>query len=188
MKIRFIASCLAIVMAFSPLAVSAATVEGVTFDKACMEADQQLKLRGAGLFRYMYFIKAYVGALYLPADVASNQALEDVPKRLEVSYFHAIQGEDFGPATISGIRKNVDDATFRRIQPQIELHNSLYKDVQPGDRYALTYIPGQGTTLALNGAKLGVIPGEEFASALFAIWLGADPINREFKKDLLGRG
>lgn len=168
--------------------ISAATIEGVTFDKDRIEQDHKLMLRGAGLFRYMYFIKAYAGALYLPENIPSGEALSDVPKRLEVSYFHAIKGKDFGPATIAGIRKNVDEATFARIRDQIELHNALYENVQPGDRYALTYIPGRGTSLSLNGTELGVVPGAEFASALFAIWLGPRPLNQDFKNDILGKG
>ena len=171
-----------------PAVAAAVTIEGVAFDEERVESNQPLKLRGAGLFRYMLFIKAYAGALYLPEKVPSDKALADIPKRLEVSYFHPINGEDFGPATISGIQKNVDEETFQRIQPQIELHNSLYVDVKPGDRYALTYIPGQGTTLALNGKDLGIIPGAEFASALFSIWLGSDPISKQFKSDILGKG
>ncbi|MDA8138151.1 MAG: chalcone isomerase family protein [Desulfobacteraceae bacterium] len=68
----------------------------------------------------------------------------------------------------------------------MEYHNSLYRDVKPGDRYALTYILGKGTQLSLNGTPLGLIPGAEFASALFAMWLGHNPMNEAFKEQLLG--
>jgi hypothetical protein len=62
----------------------------------------------------------------------------------------------------------------------------LYVDVQPGDRYSLTYIPGRGTELALNGEPRGVIEGAEFAAALFSIWIGREPIDKSFKNQILG--
>ena len=56
--------------------------------------------------------------------------------------------------------------------------------MKPGDRYALTYIPGVGTELALNGKPKGVIEGD-FAAAYFAIWLGAKPLDASLKAQLL---
>ncbi|MGD2184488.1 MAG: chalcone isomerase family protein [Desulfobacterales bacterium] len=81
--------------------------------------------------------------------------------------------------------ENVDPQTYERLRPRIEYHNSLYQDVQPGDRYSLTYIPGRGTELALNGESKGVVEGADFAAALFSIWLGPRPISGTFKKELL---
>jgi hypothetical protein len=175
-----------IILVSLAMPVSAAQVEDVVFPERYTASDVDLKIRGTGLLRYMIFIKAYVGGLYLPEDVSSDKALSEVPKRLEVEYFHAIKGEDFGAATRSMIAKNVDEATFRRLEPKIALHNSMYEDVKPGDRYSLTYIPGKGTELALNGEPKGTVEGSEFAAALFSIWLGNKPIDDSFKKQILG--
>jgi hypothetical protein len=133
----------------------------------------------------MVFAKVYVSALYLPEDCASKLALSDVPKRLEVEYMRSIEGSDFGRVTNKKISENVDPQTYERLRPRIEYHNSLYQDVQPGDRYSLTYIPGKGTELALNGEPQGVIEGADFAAAVFSIWLGSKPISESLKKDLL---
>ena len=145
-----------------------------------------MTLRGYGLLRYMAVIKAYVGALYLPAEVDSRAALGPVPKKLELSYFHAIKGEDFARATRQKIADNVTTAEQERLQARIDQLAALYRDVEPGDRYALTFAPGRGTQLLLNGAPLGTIEGDDFAAAVFAIWLGADPIDRGFRSRLLG--
>jgi len=102
-------------------------------------------------------------------NVSADAVLSNVPKRLEVEYFHAIKGEEFGPATRKMIARNVDDLTFERLKPKIELHSLMYEDVRPGDRYSLTYIPGRGTELALNGKPKGIIEGADFASAVFSI-------------------
>ena len=65
-------------------------------------------------------------------------SIHDTAKRIELEYFRAIKGEDFGPATVKVIGKNVDAETLERLRPQIDYHNSLYEDVQPGDRYSLS--------------------------------------------------
>lgn len=165
--------------------VEAAEIEGIYFDDRFAIADTSLKLRGAGLLRVMVFAKIYVAALYLPDGHPSKLALSDVPKRLEVEYLRSIAGDDFGPATLKKISENVDPQTYERLLPRIEYHNSLYQDVQPGDRYALTYIPGKGTELTLNGETKGTVEGADFAAALFSIWLGPKPISESLKKELL---
>ena len=166
--------------------VNGAEVEGVHFENTYEADGVRLKIQGTGLLRYLGFIKAYVGALYLEEGSLVTDVLSDKPKRLEVEYFHALKGEDFGVSTNKVIAKNTDAQTLEKIRPQIDYHNSLYEDVQPGDRYSLTYIPGRGTELALNGKTKGIIEGADFASALFSMWLGEFPMNEPFKKQLLG--
>ena len=163
----------------------AAEVNGIKFDHQYAAGDTVLKIRGTGLLRVMVFAKVYVSALYLPEDCASKLVLSDVPKRLEVEYMRSIAGTDFGLVTNKKISENVDPQTYERLRPRIEYHNSLYQDVQPGDRYSLTYIPGKGTELALNGEPQGVIEGADFAAAVFSMWLGPKPISESLKKDLL---
>jgi len=166
--------------------VNGAEIEGVHFENTYETDGIQMKIQGTGLLRYLGFIKAYVGAFYLEEGSSIEDVLSDKPKRLEVEYFHALKGEDFGISTNKVIAKNTDALTLEKIRPQIDYHNSLYEDVQPGDRYSLTYIPGRGTELALNGKTKGIIKGADFASALFSMWLGESPMNEPFKKQLLG--
>lgn len=161
-------------------------IENVIFDKQVKIGQQALQIRGAGVLRYLRFIKAYAGALYTLPDLAPETVLSDTPKRIEVEYFHALKGEDFGPATYKGLAKNIDAAEIERLRSRIDYHNSLYVDVKPGDRYALTYLPGVGTELALNGQPMGIIEGADFAAAIFSLWLGDNPYDKQFKNALLG--
>ncbi len=166
--------------------VNGAEIKGVHFENTYEAQGIRMEIQGTGLLRYFGFIKAYVGALYLEEGSLVTDVLSDKPKRLEVEYFHALKGEDFGISTNKVIAKNTDAQTLEKIRPQIDDHNSLYEDVRPGDRYSLTYIPGRGTELALNGKTKGIIKGADFASALFSMWLGKFPMNEPFKKQLLG--
>lgn len=160
-------------------------IEGVTFAKRHEAAGAALDLRCVGVMRWMYVVKAYVAALYLGHDVQPDVVLTDVPKRLEINYFYAIPAKDFVKATVMTIAANTDAATLAQLRPQIDALNALYRDVKPGDRYALTYLPGRGTELAFNGQPLGNVPGAEFARAMFAIWLGAKPLDESLKSQLL---
>jgi len=169
------------------VARTALEVEGVAFAPGLQVGGHHLVLNNAGLLRYRLVIKAYVAALYLGDDVTPAEALGNVAKRLEAGYFWAIDGRDFGPATIEGMRRNVDAATLEALRPRLERFAALFVDVRPGDRYALTYLPGIGTELALNGRPLGTIPGPDFAAALFAIWLGPQPLDADLKRALLAR-
>jgi hypothetical protein len=38
----------------------------------------------------------------------------------------------------------------------------------------------------VNGAEKGVLELKDFADALFAVWLGANPVQEDLKKKLLG--
>jgi hypothetical protein len=167
--------------------VNAARIEGVVFDESFKTQDKALTLRGVALLRYMVVIKAYVGAFYMDQNHQTSYVFEDVAKRFELEYFHAIPASDFVKSTKIMIEKNVSPDQFNKILPQLEMMNSLYRDVKPGDRYAATYLPGVGTELALNGKPLGIVSGFEFANAYFSIWLGENPIDKGFRDHLLGK-
>ncbi|MFO7990508.1 MAG: chalcone isomerase family protein [Thermodesulfobacteriota bacterium] len=163
------------------------TVDGTAFSNTVTVNQTRLDLQGAALLRYMFFIEAYTGALYLPDTADGSQALEDIPKHLVLEYRVAISAEDFARATEKKIRESVSDAEFQRLLPKITALNRLYRDVVPKDRYALTYIPESGTVLTYNSTPLGTIEGHEFARAVFSIWIGANPIDKGFRDKLLGK-
>lgn len=172
-------------LVFAPLPARAVTVEGVSFAPEVRIGDTTVPLRNAALLRYLFVLKAYVAALYLPADVVPEQVLADVPKRLEISYLVAIRGEDFDKGASPVLRRNLSPADLERLQGRLDRLNAAYRDVQPGDRYALSYLPGRGTELSLNGTPLVTIEGADFAAAYFGVWLGSEPIDADLKKSLL---
>ena len=172
-------------LASGPLTAGSNDSADIDFDRRISIDGISIDLVGTGLLRFMGF-KAYAGAFYLEEGVEPRIALSDRAKRIELEYFRSIKGEDFGPATEKSILKNVDEETFNRLKDRIAYHNSLYEDVNPGDRYSLTYIPGRGTELALNGEPKGLIRGADFAAAIFSIWIGDKPINKSFKSNILG--
>ena len=179
------ATQLAMAILFAAASSGAAEIEGVEFDERVTAGDRVLALQSLGLLRYRVFFKGYVAALYLEPGATAASALEAVPKRLELEYFWNIGGEKFGPVAESALARNVDEKSLERLRPQIEALHQAYLDVKPGDRYALTYLPGEGTELAKNGTRLALVPGEEFARAYFRIWLGEAPLDRDLRDQLM---
>lgn len=169
--------------------VGAAEIEGVRFVDSLSVGNAQLRLHGTGLLRYRVFIKGYVAALYLDdsfvGEAMPRAVLADVPRRLEIEYFWAIPADKFAKATVEGISRSTDPATLERLRRRIDQINKLYEDVEPGDRYALTYVPGVGTELTLNGRRLGVVEGVDFSAALFGIWVGDEPLDESLRGQLL---
>jgi len=182
-KIRVIAWSLTVAFAFSAQS-SAERVEGVEFNDYYEWNGTPLRLNGTGVLE-RFFLKGYAAALYLGEGVHPADALEDVPRRIEIEYFRAIPADAFVSATVKGVLQNVDSETHARIRGSIGRINALYEDVSPGDRYALTYIPGVGTELSLNGEPKGVVEGAEFSAALFGIWIGGAPLDEGLRDELL---
>jgi hypothetical protein len=162
-----------------------AEIEGVEFAEQITAGDRVLALQSVGLLRYRIFFKGYVAAVYLEEGTPPREVLEDVPKRLELEYFWSIAGDKFGPAAETVMERNLDARSLERLRPRFEALHEKFQDVEPGDRYSLTYLPGEGTELAKNGVPLALVPGEDFARAYFGIWLGEDPLDRDLRDELL---
>ncbi|MGH0037233.1 MAG: chalcone isomerase family protein [Myxococcota bacterium] len=165
----------------------AAEIEGVPFRERIAPAGTELELHGVGLFRYRTIFRAYVAGLYLPADVPSDEVLSDVPKRLELSYFWAIDGEDFGRAADRLLERQLTPEQLAPLRARLDELHRAYRSIEPGHRYAITYTPGIGTELAHNGEPIALIPGADFAEAYFGIWLGETaPLDAGLRARLLG--
>ncbi len=187
--LRFITGILLFALLIvQPIKAEALTVEGITFQESVSIHNKRIPIRGAALLRWLNIFKVYVAALYLPESDAPNDALADIPKRLEISYLVSIPGPDFGKGAEAILERNNSPEVLARLRGRIDQLNALYRDVKPGDRYALTYFPGQGTELSYNGQPLITIQGADFAAAYFGIWLGKDPIDLKMRSRLINEG
>ena len=186
-KIQVVLAILLALSLASPPGAGARLIEGVYFTPRVTASGVPMVLKGVGLKKLWQVVKVSVAALYLGEGVSPSTVLSNVPKRLEIEYFHAISAKDFVKLTEKLLKQNVDPSAISRLQPRLDRLNALYRDVQPGYRYALTYVPEEGTTLALNGVDLGTIEGEDFAAAVFSMWLGQRPLSDSLKKELLGQ-
>jgi hypothetical protein len=174
-------------LCLAPAPATASTVvEGVRFERSVGEGASALDLCSAELLRWKYVFKVYVAALYVDDCGALPEAIDrDVPRRLELSYLRGFSAEQFAKAADTVLRRTHDEQALAPLKSRIERLHAAYRSVSEGDRYALTYRPGQGTELALNGERLVLVEGADFADAYFDIWLGPDPADEGLRDRLL---
>lgn len=165
----------------SPVVVSRAA-----FEREIDHGGTALALEGAGLFRWKRLVDVYAAAHYVAEGAAGAPLAADVPRRLELAYFVGIDGPDFGKAADEILRESFPPDVVAPLRERLDRLHAAYRDVKPGDRYALTYVPGRGTELALNGRPIATVEGADFALAYFAIWLGERPIDRRLRDALRG--
>lgn len=166
---------------FSP----AALIRDVEFADTVRIDQEELSLRGVAVLRWAMLLDVYAGAFYLPGGSSGQAWAEDLPKRLELSYFREIKAGDFADTSIQLLKRNLPEPEYRNLEDRLQAFCQLFQDVKPGDHYSLTYIPGRGTELSLNNQPVGSVPGNDFAAAYFGIWLGKNPINGAFRDRLL---
>ena len=181
----------ALLFCFSGAMPSLAMAEGVKvadvqFSQLNTRGGAELPLRGAGLLTW-FFIKAYASALYLPANTPSSAWASDVPKCLQIAYLVGIKGKDFGPAGEKVLARMFSADRLRAIKPGLAAIDKAYVDIKKGDRYDLCYAPNKGTTLLYNGKPLTTIPGAEFATIYYNIWLGSQPVDNDLRDHLLAK-
>jgi hypothetical protein len=145
-----------------------------------------LMLNGLGLRQATAFkVNVYVGALYVPkASNDANALLAAAPKELVLQFVRDVGAEDLRKGWNEGFEKNAKSEAAV-LKDRIAMFNSWMTDMKSGQRITLVHKPGTGVEVNVNGAAKGAIKGDDFAKALFAIWLG-DPPNPEIKSGLLG--
>jgi hypothetical protein len=165
---------------------SAAEVDKVQFHDRLRAGQVMLRLNGAGLVYYKAIIKGLAAGLYLDESADARDVLADVAKRVEIEYFWSLKGQTIAAALEKPLVANVTADKLTALRADIDRLHAAMVDVKPGDRYALTYLPGVGTWLSHNGKTLVTIPGADFAASYFSIWFGDRPMDAGLKRKLLG--
>lgn len=147
-----------------------------------------LVLNGAGI-RSKFFIKVYVGALYLPARMTDAETVlrHAGPVAVHMHFLHGeVTKDKLVGAWHDGFNANLGTAERARLQQRIERFNGLFRTVHKGDVIRLDYTPAMGTVVSINNEKRGVIEGEDFMQAWLRNWLGTKPADNDLKRALLG--
>lgn len=185
---RLAALCLALLLA-APAADALPVVEhGARFERTQRTEAGRLRLAGTGVATYRVLFTVYAAALYVPPGTPSSQVLDDdTPRQLAIQYFYDISRDDLVRAANTVLSRQLDQSAREALAPAIRRFHALYKPVTEGDRYTMTYRPGHGTRLALNGRPLGSVPGAAFARAYFGIWLADGALSASLRSDLTTR-
>ncbi len=183
-KTLILLACLILVV---PTA-QAARVAGVEIPDSLTAAGQTLVLNGAGI-RKKFFLKLYVGSLYLKQKNSNAQQIIEADEPMAVR-LDIISGMITPKRMEQGILEGFEASTNGRLGPlasRIDKFIDIFRaGIDKGDRFIMTYLPGKGTTVSQNGKITGQFEGLDFKQALFGIWLSRKPAQASLKQAMLG--
>lgn len=167
----------------------AAEVAGVRIDEKLRVGSSELLLNGAGI-RTRFFIKVYVGALYVGEKSSSPAAIIDsnAPRRVSLRLLRDLDAESLHAALDEGLRNNLSPAELVELKVPAEQLAVIMKGIgkaKEGDTVAIDFSV-EGVAVSLNGEARGKVAGAAFGRALLKVWLGEKPADASLKKALLG--
>ena len=163
-------------------------IGGIKMPETLKAGDTTLELNGAGI-RSKYFIKLYVGGLYLQAKTTDvNKVLNaDEPMAIRLHIISSmITSEKMEESTREGFENSMDGNTDS-LEGEIEMFIETFKkEIKDGDTFNMVYVPGKGLEVYKNEKLETTIINPKFKKALFGIWLGEDPAQKSLKEDMMG--
>lgn len=169
------------------VAAAAADLAGVSVPDSAQVAGANLSLNGVGL-RKKFFMKIYVGGLYLPQKSSDPAAIvaSTGPDRILMHMIYAVDKEQFADAWHDDFKAN-DPDKYDALHDQIEQFIAWFSDSKKDDVVTMDWVPGQGTQISWNGSFRGNIPGDDFHKALLQVFLGPNPPTSDLKDGMLGK-
>lgn len=166
-------------------ATATAEIAGLRFPDSVQVADAKVPLVGVGL-RTKFFVKVYAAALHF-GGTAKEAIAADAPKSLTMRFLHTeVEAGKLQNAWREGFDGNTPSPS-PELKKKMDVFVALFADsARKGDEYRLEYQPATGTKIFVKGKEAAVIAGADFMRALFAIWLGEKPADKDLKKGLLG--
>jgi len=169
------------------LPAGAASLAGVTLPDKAEVGGQTLVLNGLAL-RTKFFIKVYVGGLYLPQKekAAAKVLSEDVPRRMVMHFLYSVSKDQMCDAWKEGLEQNSPKAA-PDVKKAFTTLCAWMEPIPKGNELTLTYTPGKGTEVQVNGKTKGTLEGKATSDAILGTWIGPDPgPGADFKKGVLG--
>lgn len=140
----------------------------------------QLQLVGCSA-REKLWMDLYAVSLYLPREMASVARMTEdgVPKlvRLDVIYDGEVPN-----GLPSEWKQRLQEHVLQEFMQTLESH---YNTLRGGDTVRISYAPGGGTTLSVNGKTVATRPGGDLMDAMLKLWVGPNPVSQNVKSELL---
>jgi hypothetical protein len=161
-------------------------VSGVDFPESVEVGGQKLALNGAGV-RTKFVVNVYAGGLYLAQRASDPNAIvaADAPKRVRMVFLRGVKKGQVMDAYREGFEKNSKGPGLPDLLAKLDTVATVVPDLGKGAEMLVTYVPGEGTTVAVGPGKV-TVPGKEFADAMFRNWLGKRPADDGLKSAMLG--
>lgn len=146
-----------------------------------------LVLNGLGIRKATFLkVKVYVAGLYLPQKANDAAQVDgDGPWQLVLHFVRDVDASDIRDAFNEGFEKAAG-GNLAALRQRIDSLNDRIVDFKKGQYLSFANDPAKGVAIDVNGAGGSAIEGTDFASAVLAVWLGAEPPNEDLKTGLLG--
>ena len=151
----------------------------------------QLVLNGAGVRYKMFFVKVYVGALYLTAKKSDADEIiaDSGPKRVAMHILiDELTAQELTASLNNALAANHIPAELALIESRIRELNRMMNSIgviKKGGVIHLDYLPGTGTRVTVNGEQKIIIKGEDFFQAMLRIWIGRKPVDGRLRDAML---
>ncbi|MFT3859415.1 MAG: chalcone isomerase family protein [Aquabacterium sp.] len=167
-----------------------ADVVGVHYPQSIKVEGASLMLNGSGV-SYRAVAKLYTVGLYVPQKASKADAIFATggPKQLRFVMLQGMRVDELGKVITKGIENNSSREEFFKLIPSIRTMGEQFsriKRLNPGDVFAIEYVPKRGTMFFVNGQPAG-LPLEDglFFPAILRTWLGNRPVTPDLKDALL---
>lgn len=171
-----------------PMANAQTVVEGVTLDNNISVMGNELSLNGAGL-REKFWIDLYVGGLYTEARTKDAKMVINADKPMAMK-LHIVSARVTKDKMVDAVEDGFENSTNGKqesMRAEIDQFKGFFnEEIVEGDIFTIAYVPNTGVVVMKNGKKKGSIAGLDFKKALFGIWLGNNPADKDVKKGMLG--
>ncbi|MGB0778136.1 MAG: chalcone isomerase family protein [Flavobacteriaceae bacterium] len=153
------------------------------------EIDKELNLNGAGI-REKFWMDLYVGSMYVVSKNESAEfycsSQESVLMKLNI-VSNLITSEKMFNAINEGFENSAKNPNAE-LAKKIDLFKNLFtsEEIIKGDTFTFSFVPSKGTYIYKNDTEISLLEGNDFQKALFGIWLGEKPADKNLKKNLLG--
>jgi hypothetical protein len=148
----------------------------------------QLQRCSSAEVKALLVFKVGYASVFMPDCAALTTDFYGSIKQLSFEYERAVPGDAFAKSAANFLKKNLAPETWTALEDKINAFNAHYKDIGPGDRYDLVYLPNQGLRLLLNDELLVAESDPLLAQAYFTIWFGDKPFDKGLKSKLLTQG
>ncbi|HET8871728.1 MAG TPA: chalcone isomerase family protein [Aquabacterium sp.] len=164
---------------------------GINYPNSLRVGGAPLVLNGSGV-NYRGMTKQYTVALYAPQksdQVDTVLGGFNAPLQLRFVMLQSMRVDDLGMVIMRGIEANSSRDVFFKLIPSISAMGDIFahiKRLEPGDTFAIEYLPKRGTVFLVNEQPVGMpIAEAAFFPALTRVWLGKKPVTQDLKDALL---
>lgn len=170
----------------SPVA-HAAVIAGVAMPDTVRTEEGLLTLNGVALYS-KFGMKVLVAGMWLDHRERDPDKIltSDLPRRYVSRFLRHVSAQRVCKELKKGLEANTPGAS-PQVREQFAVLCSWTQDFEAGDEITVTYMPGKGSLVEINGVRKGALIGKGFADAYFGCAIGPKPgLGGKFRKRLLG--